>query len=1014
AIKSADKVAAKGELDEATALFKKKFGKEPVIPSADADTYIKPALAGFEPLEEPDWDSEQDVRDLIEDIKQDLKVARKSGMGVGDLEKDLAAVEEYFARSFKKPVKKKAPATAVSTAAPTTAPAPTTTPATAPAATPVTTSVAPTAPTATPTTAPATPTMDLPEDMPQVMKDVVTEVIAGDSRLEAVFGTAWALYKGLARTSVLDDEQLATIRNHFQELERTAEHPLMPADRKAAKVKSDMEKAMADISGILDRKTRRAIAEDVGRRRTLRTYSTQAPILKGELDSLVTEEDVQKRLDEMFGILELDPALFGKNADFVRKFQEGVRGVLFEDVPKKLLKRDVKDLAERVQSVGGMDIWEAATKGKDLKDIVMADRIDGIFGLFERRVGKSVADFIANPPTAEPAEEVVPAEAYEEEPELELELDEDTTPAAPAAPTPTATAAPAVAPVAAARPRRAAAEPLPDTTTRPRRAPDSMTGPRLQREISKIMNEVLSDPQLFKPDSDPVSRAIQVLITREVTEGRLDLDELKGFLQKPGAIVNARVNELVDNNNRTQLKQLLTRTRREQNKLKDDIDDARSQKTKDRVKLSTDELSALDGQIDDLRTRLNESEDEITRITTAIDLKAGNLRYKSTMQALSMIRLHIAQESGESPSDLGIMQDVDNLIAQQTEAIYKQGFLNKAGRVVYEFLTVGGLFKPTLNETLITLGKKAPEFESIGPEKMAVLAKSWNNETGVQSWIDGLKDNVDVKMTKTVPALIAYLEAALRNGNITYVNGNSLATFEGLIKHLKTARHNYITDKVADKIGPDMDDVDRMKLYFQELQRATIDQSKIDLRVIRNAGWGRGAVKTLGSAGVLGLAAGATAIGGPLTGALAAVGLAGGAVSGYKSIADADPKKKEMYGRVTKRALATTSIMCGAAAIGGGLSTVALPAILGGATLSAALPISLLAGSALGIGGVFSPELYQYREQIKKAAGVGGKGAYLFGRGAVRFASIPLSPILISRYGFINYLKWWGGGKMKG
>ncbi|MBU0728041.1 hypothetical protein KKA95_05135, partial [Patescibacteria group bacterium] len=822
-------------------------------------------------------------------------------------------------------------------AAPAPAPKTPVTPTAAP--TPV---VAPVTPTVAPAPTPKTPAeilATMPNNIPQILREAVSEVVANEDEAK-LFTTAWGIYEN--GTKVLTTADFNKIHGEMVMLTGIIKSSSVNADETREALRLEVPDSLKVFKTVITDKVEKKMKNEV------ETGDLQSFLLKVAAKDPVLQEKINK----LFNILAVDPNIFTDpdDRDEIIDIQNEIEKALKGEIPTKLdnsinagISLDQK--LNKLKGFGRRDrrklVTPLATALQDLDDEI-AD-----FEEIEARrtggtstpppAGGAGTGTTSTPPPGPTTGATGPGTGTSASTATQGPA------AAPNSGTSTGAGTPAAAPNAA-----------PNSTTSTAPAAPNVVSQSHYPAIQSMMGEILADRLLYNVEgkpADPASLAIRELIADRMDAGNLDIAALKGFLQKPGLTVDAAIDKLANEKTPDELKTMLLEEERKYKKVEAQIKTLQSRMNVRGV--TETERKTLETEVEGLYTQLHTADDQKNRITTAMNLQNGTMRYRSTKQVLAMVRLFIAQQDKEKLSQLDILNEVDDLIeAQRIEAHGR----SPVSKFFLETLSLAGMLKPTLTATLRNLVQD-PAFEKIGADKMADLAKAWNNKGAAEAWILSIEGNEDVKMTKTVPRLIAYLETALRNGNLRYINRASLGRIRGLLTNLKAIRHEHVTNQV-DKLttGKGMSDADVMSLYFKEMDKVTVSDRDIKKEIItRGAKWaiakraakgvGVGALGAVGVVGGIGLA--------PVTAGV--LGLGGASHYLLKSYGEMDEKAQAAYRKSALRIGWTGALATGALVIN-----------------------PLLAPLALG--GVLAPEIgklasfsHKHRKGIEKAGGATAK-----------------------------------------
>ncbi|MFH1012208.1 MAG: hypothetical protein V1760_00460 [Candidatus Peregrinibacteria bacterium] len=655
-----------------------------------------------------------------------------------------------------------------------------------------------------------------------------------------------------------------------------------------------------------------------------------------------------------------------------------------------------RQLLNKLEVIKGTAIREAVakvTKGhpEDLDRVLCARKLDAeqakkgsALEVFQRRLDPFVKEMLLYAETTDEAEKILledivktlVAELREPAAIQELEAAEKEAkpqpapkpvPATPATPpsAPATPAAPTATPPAAPvkpKPKPAAPTPPQPTPAPGPKGDEAQTSETKKlkgypskgkeidlRHIRTLMDRVLENKEIYDEGS-LIGKAIQDVIM--ANQANIDMSELQQFLSNPNIELNEDIETLIGVYSAKELKELQQAKVKELERKKEEIESRGKSLTRaigaDRTSLQT--------ELDTLREERDELERQLLNIKIARQHRTGKRTYSSSRAVLTMINIYLRREKLDETTYARVFQETDKQIQKQRE---------EAGIGYVRKYTVGWL-KPSLPNTLQNLAQKDDFFKAIGADKMKELAKAHNDHARVEAWIGSLEGDEAYKQEKVVPRLIAYLEFAIRDGKKSHLNTASINRAIRLTDHLKRARHEHIKKKVdahfqqLQEQGHPSEPIDRMTMYFNELEKMTAEQTDITQKFVSTHALQRaifrGTVAAGATTGVGYLAYGLSLLG--TVGAITAGSTlaTGGGIAGLT----AGLKHKGEISEETAKSLYKGAAR-GAATVGVGLGTAAVGLSL--------WPAAILAGVA-----GFSPELVRGYKKYHKGINKTGAG----------------------------------------
>jgi hypothetical protein len=455
---------------------------------------------------------------------------------------------------------------------------------------------------------------------------------------------------------------------------------------------------------------------------------------------------------------------------------------------------------------------------------------------------------------------------------------------------------------------------------------------KLDQPVATLLNSLLKKKDMVRGD-DPVCLAINELIR----EKGKNVADLKAMLQNP-TVFGRKVDEEVVRANAPEgtskeesLSGLKIKYEGELEKIIDQLEGMRGSRVD--VEERRDELSERKRVIKEM----------LRGLEVLIQIKERTVRYDSPKHILAMILYDLEKDNADFSVDK-FYAELDRRIEEQRGKLYS-GVRSGINRV-------GFFLRPTLKSTLKALAEDR-ELKKIGDkpaEKLAELGKLFSKTPEkVKAWVESLPGGLKAHVFTTVPRLIAYLELAIRDGQVSYMMTTGGA--EELVKNLKVIRNKQIQLEVEEEFEKNktMKNRDLAYMYvmrLNEADRATDDISKKYLKY-----------NALKSAALkVGTVGGAAAIGGlaafPVLSALPAILSIPTFIASYLKSTPVSEENKPMMRRVAIRAFVANALA------------------LGGAALAAPLAIPM------GVLGMLSPEIWKHRKYLFEKGTKGGKIAW--------------------------------------
>jgi hypothetical protein len=470
---------------------------------------------------------------------------------------------------------------------------------------------------------------------------------------------------------------------------------------------------------------------------------------------------------------------------------------------------------------------------------------------------------------------------------------------------------------------------------------------------------------------DPLSLRIQNAVINAV-ETDADMEALKTFMMKPDAkFLNPETRALAEAHKKAELEAMLNQAERELAALNQEKEAANNAL---RAMKNTESLERLNQANQAVAAKAV----EISNLKDAITLKSDRMVYRSLEQVLTMVNLYAEEQKDNSDYENALEQTNKDLAEIKED---RSRWLARAG---LNALTLGlGYLKPGLGATLKSLGQQDDELKKIGPEKMAELATWSINEGSVDNWISSLDKIPEKKRFEVIlPRISGYLEYALANNNLVlhHLSPAAIASSRKLAIQLRAATNKYAKSKAEEASGSK---TDKMKVYFGVLKRAKEESEKIKRSIINMSTLKRAGMAV--GAGALGAGGAAVGVAGALAGAGA--GLAG--LTKYLAGKAEGNVSKKTLNEIAKRSLLGAGLL-GGAAVAGLTGPVGLAA-LGGLGLVSPEIWKARKDIAQGLYGAGQ----DYAAAVEKVAppviNVGARGAALGGLvlGGMAFGMVP-------------------------
>lgn len=663
-------------------------------------------------------------------------------------------------------------------------------------------------------------------------------------------------------------------------------------------------------------------------------------------------EKLKKLLDDIFEILEIDPADYPEAEDWLEGVKKDLNDLLLTEIPGKMIKEipkcnSIVELLEHLKALGArgqMRAMKQISAGLT-KDAELAELIERVKQITRKKEPEST------PPTPPPAPTGGGAAA----------------PAGPSAAGPSATppgAAPAAAPAA--------------PTGTPPAVPSAVStaGVNAYPNNADRINAVhgfLSRFGYSEKSKEPAVVAIINLLYLQIQDPD-NLASLETYLRTA-----TFDDELEKKYKPKTLKDLETQLRTVESRSKSvaaQVNAAILYQRKVMGKPEEEEANEKLNKLHQEEVMLSFERQELNEIIKRRKEGKGKetKHYRNPEQLLGMMNMYFAQkEVGENqtPDYAKVLESTH----QQLEAA-RQAETGRWNWVVNRLLP-HNYFKPRLTSTLKAVCEKDPALKKVKPEYAEELAKAWDDPAGVEAWIHGLEGSEKDNMEKVIPALIAHLSIACNTGHVANINSISLNRAKNLLHILRQAVHEYAKRHAESQSGSSLD---KLNSYFSEMNdihRKAISREDIVTRnsriqMLKNMGITLGTVATVG-----GIGAGAIAIAGlsaPLI--VGTMGAGAAAATKYSSYRVKDPETKKTLSRASARVLVTSAL--------GGLALAATPWLL---------PVAAT--------GLFAPEIWKNRAPIGKAIVKGAPPVAKYGIG------VPL-------YGALRGVGWGAGFLLSG
>ena len=461
----------------------------------------------------------------------------------------------------------------------------------------------------------------------------------------------------------------------------------------------------------------------------------------------------------------------------------------------------------------------------------------------------------------------------------------------------------------------------------------------INKPVRNLLESILTKKELVR-DDDPVCLAINALVNRK----SIDLEKLKNFLQNP-EFLRKNINEKTVKDEMKKQKVSDSDYEGLLQKLEDELEQNKNflESIKGQMRLSQDEIEKRTKALE----RISEIKQLMRETGNIIKLKGRTMVYDSPRHVLALVNFYLHQNDTDMPIE-ALGSEIESQVNEQKEALYSgtRATINR----------FGFFLRPTLKTTLKALAKDR-EFARLGEkpadelEKLAGLFE--NSPDKVRQWIENLPGGFEKHINSTVPRLIAYLELAIRDGNVSRIFKTGRA--KDLVLHLKSIQQEHIRAEVEEefKKNPNMNNQGKMLLYLQKLNQSTRHTVDINKKILS-----RNVLKSATLKGVAGVGLGAAAIFSPLP-FLATLPAFLAAPTFVASYTHRIPKKH----RPAVQKAALRAAVANGLAIGG----VALGTLFTGGV---ALPFAL---GAIGAGvGAMSPEIGKKAWKEKRKIGEGG------------------------------------------
>ncbi len=455
---------------------------------------------------------------------------------------------------------------------------------------------------------------------------------------------------------------------------------------------------------------------------------------------------------------------------------------------------------------------------------------------------------------------------------------------------------------------------------------------KLDRPVADLLNSLLKKRDMVRGD-DPYCLAIDELIR----EKGIKVEDLKRMLQNP-TVFGKKVDESV------------IRANAPEGTPENESLHGLKAKYEGELEKVGDYLSGITGgrtspEIEEKRERMLERKRVIKEmlkgLEVLIQINERTVRYDSPKQILAMILYDIEKDNPDFSAEK-FYTELDRRVDRQREGLYS-GIRSGINRV-------GFFLRPTLKSTLKALAEDR-ELKKIGEkpqEKLAELANFFSSTPEkTKAWVESLPGGLKAHVFTTVPRLIAYLEMAIRDGQISY-----LMRAEGareLVRNLKSIRNRQIQLEVEEEFekNKNMKNRDLAYAYVMRLNEADRAMDDISRKYLKH-----NVYKSVG----LKLGVGATAVGAmtalPILSALPAILSVPTFIASYMKSTPVSEENRPMMRRAAIRAFVANSLA------------------IGGAALAAPLAIPM------GVLGAFSPEIWKHRRYLFEKGGRGGKLAW--------------------------------------
>lgn len=507
----------------------------------------------------------------------------------------------------------------------------------------------------------------------------------------------------------------------------------------------------------------------------------------------------------------------------------------------------------------------------------------------------------------------------------------------PTAPSSSATTATAATAAASAAPVAAAAT-VAGTPSAPTAAPSVAPGTR-DAEVDQFLTRMLES------GSDRMHAVTHIIERKLIANTGIDLDHLARFIGTPSLRLSPEASAIVNRQgvNSYIVEGELTVKQRALQDAKEEMEDARSLTGNAAAAATAKQIAMTEA-----RTKIRDLGHEVHALEEALTYMSRNQTYKPR-QLLMMVNYFLNQNDTKT----NIARQTDQEITREVSRVDTANWRNNGAL---------GILRPTLKETLRDL-YKVPELESLKEGELEKLV-DLKTEVAVKKWIEKLEGG-EANYSSTVPALIAYLQAAMADKTgTTRINTLSWKSFEQLVNNLKGARNGYFASKV-EKESAGATNQEKMLKYLAMLNQADETKVEVDQHILSDI-----MTKSYLKAGVK----------------VAALPIAAASLSALMSLGPIST----VLGWFGASNVGGMGVIAGLAK-GIGLKTVGAGILAAGVhakqehipanarTIAKSASLRLLGLSVMGPLGLLAPEifhggkfLFRHRETIKKGAGVAG------------------------------------------